>query len=215
MEDETQQEETAGPVINWEEVTRDDNALEVSDLNSYSSDSSDDEDNLNKRKRQKWTEVRDFACLEQAQSYLKEEGTYSTHYRDKNLLTFYYRCNKVQRRAKVQCSSRAKLVVCKKTAVVSLFTTANEHDHHLMEQPKRGIPDATKEVMRTLVCQGMNPKQIKEQLKEKRIKCPKKRQLSAFVSMHRRQIFGPRRAKVKVSEASGMIVGDDDWGGGV
>lgn len=98
----------------------------------------------------------------------------------------YYRCVLVPRRAKIQCASRARLVLCQKNKTVSVEKTPEAHNHHTLGVIKRGIPSATKAIFTELLDMRMSTAQIKLRLFDLKIECPGKRQLQNFIQARRK-----------------------------
>lgn len=107
------------------------------------------------------------------------------------MITRYYRCKKIAQRAKVQCSSKAKLVLSKINDEVSLFRTTDDHDHEKQIYKKRGITESTQALLNQFLDQGMKTNQIKFQFYKEGIDAPTDKQIQNFKQQYRKKANGP------------------------
>lgn len=182
----------------------------VPDYDSDTENSSDSEELVVKKKTKlclDWNLVQKFDNWEQAETYVKTEGTWALHYchetEDGNKK--YYRCNKLKRRGP-QCSARIYLLLDSTADSVILFKTNADHDHDEKKEfaSTYGLCDTLKNEINRLFDLKMKPKAIMQSLiKMENIQVPKMSQLRNYLSDRRRAVYG--QSTVSLGELAAWI----------
>ena len=124
-----------------------DNSEEYEQLETYSSASSDEDEDVEvatKKKRafKNWIFVQEFETKQAAQNWIKEQAiwSYLKDYDTEAGIKHMYRCNQVKRRGP-QCEAEICLQCNSHNFKVCLLENGNEHTHEqiIKEQKKCGI----------------------------------------------------------------------------
>jgi len=103
----------------------------------------------------------------------------------------YFRCKKVKKRNKKQCSAEIYLLYHADKDDITAFKTASEHDECTKIFEIRGLSEDMKKQVRQMYDDGITkPKQIIRALQARKIQPPKKKQLTNYLSQYKKQKYG-------------------------